>query len=75
MVFEKLQAMIADQLGLDKDEIKLESNIVKDLHADSLDLVETLMNIEDEWGITIADGDVADIETVGDVVKLIESRI
>ncbi len=75
MVFEKLQAMIADQLNLDKDEIKLESNIVKDLHADSLDLVETLMNIEDEWGITIADGDVADIETVGDVVKLIESRI
>lgn len=75
MVFEKLQAMIADQLGLDTDEIKLESNIVKDLHADSLDLVETLMNIEDEWGITIADGDVADIETVGDVVKLIESRI
>ena len=75
MVFEKLQAMIAEQLGLDKDEIKLESNIVKDLHADSLDLVETLMNIEDEWGITIADGDVADIETVGDVVKLIESRI
>ncbi len=75
MVFEKLQAMIAEQLNLDKDEIKLESNIVKDLHADSLDLVETLMNIEDEWGITIADGDVADIETVGDVVKLIESRI
>ena len=75
MVFEKLQAMIADQLNLDTDEIKLESNIVKDLHADSLDLVETLMNIEDEWGITIADGDVADIETVGDVVKLIESRI
>lgn len=75
MVFEKLQAMIANQLNLDKDEIKLESNIVKDLHADSLDLVETLMNIEDEWGITIADSDVADIETVGDVVKLIESRI
>ena len=75
MVFEKLQAMIAEQLNLDKDDIKLESNIVKDLHADSLDLVETLMNIEDEWGITIADGDVADIETVGDVVKLIESRI
>ena len=75
MVFEKLQAMIAEQLNLDKDEIKLESNIVKDLHADSLDLVETLMNIEDEWGITIADGDVADIETIGDVVKLIESRI
>ena len=75
MVFEKLQAMIAEQLNLDKDEIKLESNIVKDLHADSLDLVETLMNIEDEWGITIADGDVADIETVGAVVKLIESRI
>ena len=75
MVFEKLHAMIAEQLNLDKDEIKLESNIVKDLHADSLDLVETLMNIEDEWGITIADGDVADIETVGDVVKLSESRI
>ena len=74
-IFEKLRDMIADQLALNKDDIKPESNIIKDLHADSLDLVETLMNIENEWGITIADGDVADIETVGDVVKLIESRI
>ena len=51
-IFEKLQEMIADQLSLNKDDIKPESNIIKDLHADSLDLVETLMNIENEWGIT-----------------------
>ena len=75
MIFEKLQKMIAEQLGLDETEIKLESNIVKDLHADSLDLVETLMNIESEWGITINDDDVADIETIKDVVELIESKI
>ena len=75
MIFEKLQKMIAEQLGLDETEIKLESNIVKDLHADSLDLGETLMNIESEWGITINDDDVADIETIKDVVELIESKI
>lgn len=75
MIFEKLKGMIADQLALDANDIKPESNIIKDLHADSLDLVETLMNIENEWGITINDDDVADIETVQDVVNLIESKI
>ena len=75
MIFEKIKGMIADQLALDANDIKPESNIIKDLHADSLDLVETLMNIENEWGITINDDDVADIETVQDVVNLIESKI
>ena len=74
-IFEKLRDMIADQLALDKDDIKPESNIIKDLHADSLDLVETLMNIENEWGITIADDDVADIETIQDVVDLINAKL
>ncbi len=74
-IFEKLQEMIADQLSLNKDDIKPESNIIKDLHADSLDLVETLMNIENEWGITIADEDVADIETIQDVIDLINSKL
>ncbi len=74
-IFEKLRDMIADQLALNKDDIKPESNIIKDLHADSLDLVETLMNIENEWGITIADDDVADIETIQDVVDLINAKL
>ena len=74
-IFEKLRDMIADQLALDANDIKPESNIIKDLHADSLDLVETLMNIENEWGITIADDDVADIETIQDVVDLINAKL
>ena len=74
-IFEKLRDMIADQLALNKDDIKPESNIIKDLHADSLDLVETLMNIENEWGITIGDDDVADIETIQDVVDLINAKL
>ena len=74
-IFEKLQEMIADQLALNKEDIKPESNIIKDLHADSLDLVETLMNIENEWGITIQDEDVADIETIQDVIDLINSKL
>ena len=74
-IFEKLRDMIADQLALNKDDIKPESNIIKDLHADSLDLVETLMNIENEWGITIADDDVADIETIQVVVDLINDKL
>lgn len=75
MILEKLKDMIAEMLGKDKSEITADSDIIKDIGADSLDIVEMLMNVENEWGITIDDDEVASMHTVGDVVKFIENRI
>ena len=75
MVFEKLKAMIAKQLGIAEEKITLYSRIDKDLGADSLDIVEMLMDVENTWDITIEDEDVQGFATVGDVVKYIESLI
>ena len=52
-----------------------DSDIIKDIGADSLDIVEFLMDAENEWGITIEEEDVKNLHTIGDVVKYIESRI
>lgn len=75
MVFEKLKAMIAKQLGIAEEKITPDSRIDKDLGADSLDIVEMLMDVENTWDITIEDEDVQGFATVGDVVKYIESLI
>ncbi|MBS5859263.1 MAG: acyl carrier protein [Clostridium sp.] len=63
------------QLGIDKSKITEDSDIIKDIGADSLDIVEFLMDAENEWGITIEEEDVKNLHTIGDVVKYIESRI
>ena len=75
MVFEKLKGMLAKQLSIDAARINESTDIIKDLGADSLDLVDTLMNIEEEWGIEIEDDVVQSFKTVGDVVAYIESLI
>lgn len=75
MVFEKLQNMISEQMGIDKSEIKLQTDIIKDIGADSLDMVEILMNVESEWGIEVDDSEVGDIKTIADVVEFIENKI
>ncbi len=75
MVFDKIRDMIADQAGIDADSIKLESNILKDIGLDSLDIVELIMSAEDEWDIIIEDDDVASFATIGDVVNYIEGKI
>ena len=67
--------MLEKQLGIDKSKITEDSDIIKDIGADSLDIVEFLMDAENEWGITIEEEDVKDLHTIGDVVKYIESRI
>ncbi len=72
--FEKIATLMADQLGVDKSSITLESEIIKDLGADSLDVVEMLLDLEKEYGVEITDEQAADIKTVGDIVKLIESK-
>ncbi len=73
-IFEKLQEIIADQLELDAEEITYESNILDDLGADSLDVVDLVMSVEDEFGIEVPDEALKDIRTVEEMVKYIEDH-
>ena len=73
-MFEKVQAILAKQLRLDAAKITLESQIKKDLGADSLDILQLLMRIEDQYGIVIPDKALATFTTVSDVVKYLEQE-
>jgi acyl carrier protein len=73
-VFEKLQKIIAEQLEIEISEITPESNIVDDLGADSLDIVDLVMSIEDDFGIEVPDEALEDIHTIDDMVKYIEDH-
>lgn len=72
MVIDKVKELVAEQLGISKDTITAESNIIEDLGADSLDVIEMLMTLEDEYGITIPDEKIGQIKTIGQIVELIE---
>ena len=73
-VFERLQKILAEQFEIDEDDITLNSDIVDDLGADSLDLVDLLMSIEDEFEIEVPDEAIEEIKTVDDAVKYIEDH-
>lgn len=75
MIFDKVKAIIVDQLGVEENEVKLESSFVDDLGADSLDVVELVMAIESEFEIEISDEDYDKVATVGDVVEYIRERV
>ena len=75
MVFDKIKSIIVDQLDADENEVTMEANIQDDLGADSLDVVDLVMSIEENFDIEIPDEDVENIKTVGDIVKYIESKI
>lgn len=72
-MFEQVAKILADQLGIPQSKITVDSDIVKDLGADSLDVVELLMTLEDMSGKTIPEDKVTDIKTVGDVVAMLET--
>ncbi|HPJ00426.1 acyl carrier protein [Enterococcus sp. DIV2402] len=72
MVFEKIQEIVAEELGKDKEEIKLTTNIQEDLEADSLDLFQIINEIEDEFDVKIEVED--GIKTVEDLVKYVEQQ-
>ncbi|MBQ2295570.1 MAG: acyl carrier protein [Clostridia bacterium] len=74
MVFEKVREILCDQLDLEQDEVTMTSNIVENLGADSLDMVDLVMSIEDEFELEVADEDVEGIKTVGDIVRYIEEN-
>ncbi|MDY6932647.1 MAG: acyl carrier protein [Spirochaetota bacterium] len=73
--FEKVKMIIVDQLGIDESEITPNASFVDDLGADSLDTVELVMALEEEFDIEIPDEDAESIVTVDDVVKYIESKL
>ena len=75
MVLEKLSKIIADQLGMAQSNITNNTSLKEELQADSLDIVEIIMSIEEEFGIQVDDDDALGFKTVGDVVAYIEKNI
>ena len=73
-MFDRVKNMIAEQLYLSADDVKEDSKFVDDLGADSLDVVQMLIAMEKEFGITFDDDEIADIKTVKDAIDLIEKK-
>ncbi|MGI6162000.1 MAG: acyl carrier protein [Christensenellales bacterium] len=74
MVFEKIKKMIAEHLGVDESKIQPETNLVEDLKADSLDIVELIMDLEQEFELEIPDEELPKVVTVQDVVDYVEGK-
>lgn len=73
-MLEKIKNMLAEQLNIDVNSIKEDSKFIEDLGADSLDMVEMLMNLEDEFGVSIPDEEAGNIKTVKNLVDFIENN-
>ena len=74
MVEEKVKSLIASQLNIPVEKVEDSSRLVEDLGADSLDIVEMLMTLEEEFGISIPDEETVNMKTVAEIVKVIESK-
>ncbi len=75
MVFEKVREILCDQLDVEEDSVTMNSAIVDDLGADSLDIVDLVMTLEEEFDIEIPDEEAENVKTVGDIVKYIENML
>lgn len=75
MIFEEIKDILAQQLDLDPDTIELTSNLANDLGADSLDAIDIVMSLEDQYGIEVPDSVIESMKTVEDIVGFIESNI
>ena len=73
MYFEKIREALAQQFEMDPEIITMDTNLIDDLGADSLDVVELIMSLEDEFGIAISDEDAAQLYTVGRIVEYLEN--
>ena len=74
MTFDKVKQLLAEQLNIPAEKIVAESRVIEDLGADSLDVVEMLMTLEDNFNVTVTDEESVALKTVGDIVKLIDSK-
>ncbi|ACB84944.1 acyl carrier protein [Natranaerobius thermophilus] len=72
--FDKVKDIVVDQLGVDEDQVTMEANFTEDLEADSLDIVELIMAMEEEFDMEISDEEAEKMSTVGDVVNYIEQN-
>ena len=75
MVFEKIRSILCDQLDVEEDKVTMDADIVDDLGADSLDVVDLVMSLEEEFDCEIPDDVAEKIKTVGDLVRYIETNI
>ncbi len=75
MTFDKIKEIIIDQLSVEEDVVTLEANIQEDLGADSLDIVDLIQTIEDEYDLSIPDEAVENIKTVGDIVAYVDKNV
>lgn len=73
-MLEKMKEIIADQLGVSEDEVTLEASFKEDLDADSLDLFELVMALEEEYDVEIPSDDLAELNTVGDVINYLKNK-
>lgn len=73
--FEKVREIIVEQLNVDESDVTMDTHLMKDLEADSLDAVEIIMAIEDEYGIEIPDEDAEKFQSVSDLVKFVEANL
>lgn len=74
MTYEKIKEMIIEKFNVDADKVSMETSFIDDLGADSLDAVELVMDVEDAFGITFDDDETQTLQTVADLVKLIDSK-
>jgi acyl carrier protein len=74
MTFDKIKEILAEQLDVDADTLTMDTDMARDLSADSLDVVEVLMSIEDEFGVEIPDEEIENIKTIGNLVEYIENN-
>jgi acyl carrier protein len=74
MVFEKVKKIIVEQLGVEEDDVTMEASFIDDLGADSLDIVELIMALEEEFDLEIPDSEAEKIKTVGDAVEYIKNN-
>lgn len=74
MILEKVKAILAEQFDVDEDKISEDTDLQEDLGADSLDVVDLLMSIEDEFEIEVPDDEIEDLKTVGAIVNYIEAN-
>ncbi len=75
MTFETIRDLIVDQLGIDPDMVEMDTNLMKDLEADSLDAVEIILGIEESFGIEIPDEEAERFETVRDLVNYVDEQV